>query len=532
MKQKNRLIALLLTVFLMIPLLSNFSSSQAIKDGALVRRIYGNNRFDTSLKVSKQGFDSAEYAVIVNGQNFPDALVGGVLAGTLEGPLLLSAQDNVNSHLIQELERLQVKTVYILGGHNSLSANIDRSLAKYNPQRIAGKNRCDTAKQVGKVVKDHKGKINDIYYADGRNFPDALAAAPYVADSCSVLLLNDGRSINSGIAIGGHNSVPGNTSRISGNNRYETATELAKQYANINGVILVNGTNYPDALSASGIASKFNLAILLTEKDRLTPTTKQFIQDHGITDFLIIGGKSSISDTVIHELKNLSPGDFHSSLEKNESKSTLEGNISKPILEESKPKPTLEESKPRPTTEGNDHEIYGSFDLNTPLSHKEKELIQLVNDYRKSQGLKELPISKSLTYVARTHARDLQKYRPQDQKDSRGIKGNTHSWSNHGNWSPVIYTPDHKYSDKMWSKPGELTAYPGYGYEIVCYMREHRFKITPKKALDGWKTSPDHNDVIIGREDWKDLTTMGVAIDGSYASIWFGEEPDPAGYFK
>ncbi len=166
--------------------------------------------------------------------------------------------------------------------------------------------------------------------------------------------------------------------------------------------------------------------------------------------------------------------------------------------------------------------------MNTKLTEKEKQLSNKINSYRKSMGLKPLSVSKSLTFVARTHVKDSNKYYKEDQKDSRGIIGNLHSWSNHGNWKPVVYTDDHKYADLMWSKPAELTNYKGYGFEIAAMSYGN---ISPDEALQMWKNSQGHNDVIIGRGNWAKLNVMGIAIDGNFAYVWFGMDyNDPAGY--
>ena len=163
------------------------------------------------------------------------------------------------------------------------------------------------------------------------------------------------------------------------------------------------------------------------------------------------------------------------------------------------------------------------------LSNKEAKLYFLVNEYRASLGLKKLSFSKSLTTVARTHVADSNAYSPENQVDARGIKGNLHSWSANGSWNPVVYTPDHHYKELMWSKPRELTSYTGYGYEIS--VGTSGYSMTPEKALDSWKGSSGHNAVIIGSGDWSMLKTMGVSIEGGYAHIWFGSDPDPAGYY-
>ena len=162
------------------------------------------------------------------------------------------------------------------------------------------------------------------------------------------------------------------------------------------------------------------------------------------------------------------------------------------------------------------------------VSEKEAKLYYIINAYRESQGLQKLSFSKSLTIVARTHVSDSNTYTPEKQRDSRGMQGNLHSWSNHGSWTPVVYTSDHEYAANMWSKPRELTSYTGNGYEISSWYSGN---ITPEDALDLWKNSSGHNAVMTTQGNWSDLKTMGVAIDGKYAHVWFGSAADPAGYY-
>ena len=163
------------------------------------------------------------------------------------------------------------------------------------------------------------------------------------------------------------------------------------------------------------------------------------------------------------------------------------------------------------------------------LSEKEAKLYYDINAYRESLGLPKLSLSKSLTTVARTHVADSNAHTPENQVDVRGIQGNLHSWSSYGSWTPVVYTSDHNYAAYMWSKPSELTSYPGSGFEISAW---YSLSMTPEVALDSWKGSQGHNAVMTTQGMWSDLKTMGVGIDGKYAHVWFGQDADPAGYYE
>ncbi len=160
--------------------------------------------------------------------------------------------------------------------------------------------------------------------------------------------------------------------------------------------------------------------------------------------------------------------------------------------------------------------------LQVTPSEEEKTLYNLVTQYRADNGLPGIPFSVSLTHVAQTHVRDLSNYPP-----SSGC--NLHSWSSAGAWTSCCYTSDHSQDQCMWDKPGELSSYPGSGYEIAAGGGSS--VISAETALQLWQSSAPHNDVILNQGMWANTQwqAMGVGIYGGYAVIWFGMESDPAG---
>lgn len=164
--------------------------------------------------------------------------------------------------------------------------------------------------------------------------------------------------------------------------------------------------------------------------------------------------------------------------------------------------------------------FYSSSEIN--YSQQERQLYKLVNQYRKSKGLKNIPLSPALTFVAQTHAKDVI-----DNISNISGNCNLHSWSKNEAWSACCYTPDHQNATGMWSKPKELTNYPGKGYEISFFISNEKETIADE-ALDSWKSSEGHNDVIINQKAWshKDWNAIGIGIHKGYACIWFGTAID------
>jgi len=99
-------------------------------DGSIqVSRIAGENRYGTAAAVSKIKFPAgAEVAFVVTGTDYPDALTVGPLAGT-DGPILLTQRDRLPQETADELRRLKVKRVVIVGGLAAVSAQVEKDIS-------------------------------------------------------------------------------------------------------------------------------------------------------------------------------------------------------------------------------------------------------------------------------------------------------------------------------------------------------------------------------------------------------------------
>jgi hypothetical protein len=151
------------------------------------------------------------------------------------------------------------------------------------------------------------------------------------------------------------------------------------------------------------------------------------------------------------------------------------------------------------------------------MSDDEVRLYRMLMDHRRNHGQSSIPLSPSLSRVARLHVRDLEMHPPSGAC-------NLHSWSAYGPWKSVCYSGNEN-AECMFSKPRELTGYGGNGYEIVAWTSG---MMLPDHALELWEGSSTHNSVIVNSGNWERLQwrAVGMAISGSYAVVWFGEESD------
>ncbi|OFI05865.1 N-acetylmuramoyl-L-alanine amidase LytC precursor [Clostridium acetireducens DSM 10703] len=94
--------------------------------------------------------------------------------------------------------------------------------------------------------------------------------------------------------------------RIWGEDRYKTAVEISKEHWKESYyAVLVNGTNFPDALSAAPLARKYDAPILYTDTNYLNISTRKRLIDLKVRRIFIIGGKGVVSQNVENELNNL-----------------------------------------------------------------------------------------------------------------------------------------------------------------------------------------------------------------------------------
>lgn len=93
-----------------------------------VTRMSGSNRYSTAVDVSRETFDRSPVVFIATGSNFPDALGGGPVAGSIPGPLLLVPGTSVPGDVANELQRLGPDRVVILGGTSVVSSGVEAQL--------------------------------------------------------------------------------------------------------------------------------------------------------------------------------------------------------------------------------------------------------------------------------------------------------------------------------------------------------------------------------------------------------------------
>ncbi|WP_304340924.1 cell wall-binding repeat-containing protein [Metaclostridioides mangenotii] len=167
-----------------------------------------------------------------------------------------------------------------------------------------------------------------VILASGEKYTDVLTATVLGNEKDAPILLSKKDSVDEKtlaeikrlnaedvIISGGEDSVSNkvveqlnnyNVTRIAGQDRYETAVkignEVRKLTGNSTGAMLVDGTNFPDVITMSSLASGKRVPILITSPETLSKPTGDTIKSWGITDITIGGSYNSVSKDIENNL--------------------------------------------------------------------------------------------------------------------------------------------------------------------------------------------------------------------------------------
>lgn len=278
-------------------------------------KLSGVNRYATAIEVSKDQFEkgTADTVVIVGGMAKFDGLSAAPLAASQNAPMLLaSPKTGLSQDTLDEIGRvtknLSKKTVYIVGGENSVPASVEKQLKdKFDVVvvRLAGLDRTATSLEVAKRLKYNGHNGNTAFFVGANGAADAMSVSAVAAkkdagNKVSPILvmkkdgfdrstreLINGLNVNTAYIVGGSDSVsslgykavksvPGvaTLSRLSGADRYATNVEVINTFyknpeapaqPDAEGAIFASGANQylVDAQTAGAYAAGKKAPIVL-----------------------------------------------------------------------------------------------------------------------------------------------------------------------------------------------------------------------------------------------------------------------------
>lgn len=109
-----------------------FGGVNSIPKAKETSRYAGNNRYTTAIKIA-QGYKSKPNTVVlVNGDNYPDALAASSVSGSLNAPIMLTNSKSISEEVLEYILSNDIQKVIIVGGENSISGQIVKQIKQEN----------------------------------------------------------------------------------------------------------------------------------------------------------------------------------------------------------------------------------------------------------------------------------------------------------------------------------------------------------------------------------------------------------------
>lgn len=215
------------------------------------------------------------------------------------------------------------------GGSSGGGSSSD-STSNVTVKKLKGVDRFETAV---KISQSGWTKSDTVVIVNGedKSMVDGLTATPLASVKNSPILLSSNEKLpqktveelkrlnpSKVIVIGGNNSMPNSVveaikavnskisvQRISGDTRYQTSINIAKEIDKTNNVsklYIGAGNGEADSLSIASLAGKEKTPIVLTQKDGVDNEAEQFIKSNKVSNIYFIGGIEKISNKAIEQV--------------------------------------------------------------------------------------------------------------------------------------------------------------------------------------------------------------------------------------
>lgn len=378
----------------------------------------GEDRFETAITISNSWKKSQE-AILVNSTATSDLLCATVLSSQIDCPILLTDKNKINESTINEIKRLNVNKLYLIGGADVINESIEKELNRdsIKTERISGKNRYETSINVANKINKLK-KIDTVILVNGEySVADAVSISPVAGNkNIPVIICKDkeaqiqiewmeSNNIKNSYIIGGedviHETIENglknnniNTKRIYGKDRYETNAKVIENFykeSTINKIFYCKGKDLNkkdeiiDGMLVASLASKEKAPIILLGEN-LSKEQKDIIKKKDIKNLIQVG--YGVNEEAKKELYN------------------IKENYTPPNLDDSSPeKPSHPVIPPKDDVNTNLPQVKPPSDEEKPTS---PEVIP-PEDIEKPSNPEEIPPIENLKYVNYTIDEDKKK---------------------------------------------------------------------------------------------------------------------------
>lgn len=313
---------------------SNMVQRSLARAAAPVDKLIGDNRYKTAIKVSQAGWSKADTVIVVNRFATTEGVIATPLATTYNAPILLTNNNSTPDYVINELKRLKVKNIIVVGNESQVGSGAINALKKSGASitRIGGNNITEISLNIAKAI-DEKHDVNKVYVANGSNGQiDALTIAAKAGEDKQPIILTEKNSINSSVynwlkseslsdayVIGGENVVSKDVlnkidgivsadvskNRVYGSDRHETNAAVINKFyhdKNLNALFVAKSNELVDAMTCGPLAATKKSPILINPTNYVSARHTDLLSTYKTEKVYQIGG--GITDKVITSISN------------------------------------------------------------------------------------------------------------------------------------------------------------------------------------------------------------------------------------
>lgn len=321
----------------MLPLSQSATGAQTGQSAGL-ERLWGLDRYETSLAVARRFVaevgGSIDAAVLVSGSSWQDAVVASGLAGSLEGPVLLTRPDELPTEISSFLAEAGVSQMVVVGAPNAVSEDVLEALREHGTvDRVWGPNPSAASVAVAQRMGapgEMPGHGLTAVLANSTVFADAMVAGGFSARGVHPVLLTPHDALDAEVAAHltdsgtQHVIIMGGTAalseeveddlealgvdvtRLGGSTRLHTAQMAAEflqgKYSNNRSdrcfdraaAGLATAWVPFDAFSAGPLLGRLCAPLLLTDPAALDADIATWIGD-GTREIVVFGGPAAVS---------------------------------------------------------------------------------------------------------------------------------------------------------------------------------------------------------------------------------------------
>ena len=309
---------------------ADISILSAARSSGPVSSFSGEDRYETNALQAKAGWTSSEKAILVTGENWPDALAVSGLAGALDCPIILVGYDSISPFTEDALVSLGVSSAIIVGSTDAVSDKVADALGGLGivvEERLWGPERYDTQMAVYEYGAEHGLWGGTAVVASGADegFADALSmsAAAFAAKLPVFLAAPDGSltdaqvsalrggGFSDAVVVGSEERVStyyegavygavGAAQRVAGANRCETSVAVAewavsRGYLSWDGAAFARGDLPYDALGGGALQGREGSVILLVTEEWRNYAVDALTSHGGASSIKFFGDYPAIS---------------------------------------------------------------------------------------------------------------------------------------------------------------------------------------------------------------------------------------------